>query len=157
MADFSEGIGRYQRDMEQQMGEYTKIQDAIKEAVGRGEGAEGRIVAEYRTEGGLTRLDLDPRALRLPSDQLSTEIRTAVNAAAEDFQAKVREASSAIFKFDNPEKALDPSAALASLDKMANGFATQMKDLARELGLQQQRAKDAMDNYRGPGHPGAQP
>lgn len=160
MADFSLGDGfeQFQRDMEQNMGGLGKVQERINDAVGKGEAAEGRIRAEYRTDGGLTALDLDPRALRLPADELSEQIRTAVNAASADFQRQVREASSSMFTMpENPEQALDASAALASLDKIANGFAGQMKQLAHELGVQQQRAKDAMDNHRGPGSPGARP
>lgn len=156
MAEFSLGpdFERYQRDMQQQMGDLTKMQESIKAAVGRGEAADGRIVAEYKSEGGLSRLDLDPRALRLPAAELSDEIRTAVNAAAQDFQTKVREAGSSVFQMpDDPQKAVDPAKALASLDKIANGFAGQLRDLARELGVQQQRAKEAMDNYKGPGSP----
>ncbi|KAB2347825.1 YbaB/EbfC family nucleoid-associated protein [Actinomadura rudentiformis] len=157
MADFSLGSGfeQFQRDMEQNMGDFTKMKERIDEAVGKGEAADGRIYAEFTAKGGLTRLDIDPRALRLPSFELTEEIKAAVNAASADFQTKVREASETMFKMSNdPDKPIDPSAALASLDKIANGFAGQMKDLARELGLQQQRAKEAMDNYKGPNHPG---
>ncbi|MFI0450871.1 YbaB/EbfC family nucleoid-associated protein [Actinomadura sp. 6N118] len=157
MADFSLGNGfeQFQRDMEQNMGDFTKMKERIDEAVGKGEAADGRIYAEFTAKGGLTRLDIDPRALRLPSFELTEEIKAAVNAASADFQTKVREASETMFTMSNdPDKAIDPSAALASLDKIANGFAGQMKDLARELGLQQQRAKEAMENYKGPGHPG---
>lgn len=153
MADFSlgEGFERFQQDMQAQMGDFGKIQEQIQSAVGTGEAAEGRIVAEYKSDGGLTRLDIDPRAMRLAATELSEEIRTAVNAAAQDFQTKIREASSSAF--GDPEKPIDPSQALASLDKIANGFAGQMKDLARELGVQQQRAQEAMNNYKG-NHPG---
>ncbi|TDC66574.1 YbaB/EbfC family DNA-binding protein [Actinomadura sp. GC306] len=157
MADFSlgEGVERYRRDMEAQMGEFTKIQESIQAAVGSGEAADGRVVAEYKAQGGLTKLDLDPRAMRMPAADLSEAIREAVNAAAQDFQTKVREASAAAFPMpEDPQKPGDPAAALASLDKIANGFAGQMKELARELGIQQQRAKEAMENYKGPGFPG---
>lgn len=156
MADFSlgEGFERFQRDMEQNVGDFSKMQERIKEVVGKGEAADGRIAAEYRSDGGLTALSMDPRALRLPSEELSEEIRRAVNAASQDFQTQVRAASSDMFQMDaDPNKAMDPSKALASLDKIANGFAGQMKDLARELGLQQQRAKEAMENYQGKGNP----
>ncbi|GLW65246.1 hypothetical protein Arub01_34900 [Actinomadura rubrobrunea] len=157
MAEFSlgEGFERFQRDMEKTMGDFTKMRERINEAVGKGEAAEGRITAEYRMEGGLTALNLDPRALRLPAVELAEEIRKAVNAASQDLQKQVQEASSSMFKMsDDPKQAIDPSAALASLDKIANGFAGQMRELARELGVQQQRAKEAMEQYRGPGRPG---
>ncbi len=55
---------------------------------------------------------------------------------------------------DDRRRPLDPAKALASLDKIANGFAGQLRTLAHELGVQQQRAKEAMDNYKGPGSPG---
>ncbi|TMQ97799.1 YbaB/EbfC family nucleoid-associated protein [Actinomadura soli] len=156
MAEFSLGpdFERFQRDMQQQIGDFSKMQETIQAAVGRGEAAEGRIVAEFTSEGGLTKLELDPRAMRLSSAELSEEIRTAVNAAAQDFQTKVKEAGSALFPAKDDGKGMDPAKALASLDKIANGFAGQMRTLAHELGVQQQRAKEAMDNYKGPGSPG---
>ena len=157
MAEFSLGpdFERFQRDMQQQMGDFNKMQESIKEAVGRGEAAEGRVVAEYKSEGGLTKLELDPRAMRLSAEELSEEIRTAVNAATQDFQGKVREVTSSTFTMsEDPQKGLDPSKALANLDKIANGFAGQLSSLAKELNVQQQRAKEAMDNYKGPGSPG---
>ncbi|TDD21935.1 YbaB/EbfC family DNA-binding protein, partial [Actinomadura sp. KC06] len=156
MAEFSLGpdFERFQRDMQQQIGDFSKMQETIQAAVGRGEAAEGRIVAEFKSEGGLTKLDLDPRALRLSSAELSEEIRTAVNAAAQDFQTKVKEAGSDLFPAKDDGQAMDPAKALASLDKIANGFAGQMRTLAHELGVQQQRAKEAMDNYKGPNSPG---
>ncbi|WP_018653692.1 YbaB/EbfC family nucleoid-associated protein [Actinomadura flavalba] len=158
MAEFSLGPGfeAFQRDMERQMGDFAKMQEAIKAAVGRGEAADGRVVAEFRSEGGLTRLDLDPRALRLPAAELSGAIQTAVNAASADLQAQIQAASTAMFTpTGDPEQPLDPAKALESLDKLSNGFAGQLRTLAKELGVQQQRAKEAMDQYRGPGSPGA--
>ncbi|WP_329519273.1 YbaB/EbfC family nucleoid-associated protein [Spirillospora sp. NBC_01491] len=158
MPEFSLGQGfeRFQRDMEQNVGDFSKMQDRIKEALGKGEAADGRIAAEFRSEGGLTKLTLDPRVLRMGTEELSAEVCKAVNAASQDFQTQVRAAGSEMFSMgQDSAKGMDPAAALASLDKIANGFAGQMKDLARELGLQQQRAKEAMENYQGKGDPTA--
>ncbi|TNY35853.1 YbaB/EbfC family nucleoid-associated protein [Thermomonospora catenispora] len=157
MTDFGLGAGfeSFQQDMEAMMGGFTEMRERIKEITGRGEAADGRIVAEYSAEGGLTKLELDPRALRLPSADLAEQIRTAVNAASEDFQRQVRELTSAQFPMsENPEEeGLDPAQALASLDKIANGFASQMRELAHELGVQQQRMQEVMQQYRRSGPP----
>jgi hypothetical protein len=148
------------------MAEFTRVRECIEETVGRGESADGRISAEYRAKGGLTALDLDPRALRMPSPELSEQIRIAVNAASADFQAKVREAAGELYP--SPEdggEAMDPAAALRQLDKISDGFASQMKELARELGIQQRRAQEAMAGLgdsrvpgaRVPGQPASRP
>lgn len=127
------------------MAEFARMRECVEQTVGRGEAADGRISAEYRAKGGLTALDLDPRALRMPSPELSEQIRIAVNAASADFQAKVREAAGELYP--SPEdggEGMDPAAALRQLDKISDGFASQMKELARELGIQQRRAQEAM-------------
>lgn len=158
MTDFSDGFERFQRGMEENLSDFARMQELIEAAVGRGEAADGRIYAEYRAQGGLTALDLDPRALRLPSEELSEQIRAAVNAASADFQTQVKEAAGALYPApDGSAGEMDRAAALRKLDQISDGFAGQMKDLARELGVQQQRAKDAMANLRDVRAPGTSP
>jgi DNA-binding protein YbaB len=150
LTEFSlgEGFERFQRDVEKNMGGFTEMRERIDEAVGRGEAAGGLIAAEYRGEGGLTALELDPRVGRLPIAELGEEIRKAVNAAVRDLQDQVREAGGMLGASADPERALDPAAALASLDKLADGFAGQLRELARELGVQRRHAEEAMERYR---------
>jgi DNA-binding protein YbaB len=148
---------RVLRDAENSMPKVGEMRERITAIAGKGEGADGRITAEYSSESGLSALEIDPRALRLPSDELSQEIRAAVNAAAKDFKGRLTQVSGELFGAkgeasdpNDPEaaKPLDPSAALAQVEKLGNAFAGQMKDLLRELGAQQQRAKDAAEQYR---------
>ena len=102
--------------------------------------------------------------LRLPVAELSQEIRAAVNAASKDFQEQLTGASGELFGGDafaaaapgGPQDAKpfqDPAAALGRLEKMGNAFAGQMKELLRELSVQQQRARGAAERYHdlGPG------
>ncbi len=140
------------RTAEDQMVRMRELRERMADVVGQGEAADGRITAEFRQEGGLTALDLDPRVLRLPSAELSLEIRAAVNAAAQDFQTKVTQAGGELFggAEDAAARLAEPKAALAQMEKLGNDFAVQMKDVLRELTTQQQRAKGAVQEIRGP-------
>jgi DNA-binding protein YbaB len=160
VADFGFAGERFERmlqDTEQGMSKITEMRERITEIIGRAEAADGRITAEYTSEGGLSALDLDPRVLRLPSAQLSQEIRAAVNAAAKDFQRQLSEVGGLLFGMgaaldeDDPAAAKqfqDPAEAMAQVEKIGNSFAGQMKDLLQELSTQQRRARDAAERYR---------
>ncbi len=148
----SQNFERFLRDAEDEMARAEELKARMAEVVGRGEAADGRIRAEFQSVGGLTALDLDPRALRLSSDELSLEIRAAVNAAAHDFQHQLSQAGSELFggTEEDAQKLADPKVALAKAEKLGNDFAVQMKDVLRELTVQQQRAKGAMEQIRDP-------
>jgi DNA-binding protein YbaB len=152
-----EGLERILRDAESGMPKFGHLRERIGELVGKGTAADGRITAEFTSVGGLSALELDPRVLRLPAAELSEEIRSAVNAASKDFQDQLTRASGEFLGGDassaepgGPQDAKpfqDPAAALGQLEKMGNAFAGQMKDLLRELSVQQRRAKDAAERY----------
>jgi DNA-binding protein YbaB len=165
VADFGlagDGLERILRDAENGMSKVGEMRERIGELVGKGEAADGRITAEFTGTAGLSALELDPRVLRLPAAELSQEIRAAVNAASKDFHDQLTRVSGELFGGADgvgrgsrepldPEDAKpfqDPAAALGHLEKMGDGFAVQMKDLLRELTVQQQRAKEAAERYR---------
>jgi DNA-binding protein YbaB len=160
VADFGgvgDGLERILRDAESGMPKVGQMRERIGELVGKGEAADGRITAEFTSVGGLSALELDPRVLRLPAAELGQEIRTAVNTAAKDFQEQLTRVSGDLFGGANssggprgPQDAKpfqDPAAALGRLEKMGDAFAGQMKELLRELSVQQQRAREAAERY----------
>jgi DNA-binding protein YbaB len=148
----SQNFERVLRDAEDQMEKARELKERMAEVVGRGEAADGRISAEFRQQGGLTALDLDPRVLRLSADELSLEIRTAVNAAAQDYQTKAMQVGGELFggSGEGAERLTDARAAMAQMEKLGDGFARQMKEVLQELTVQQQRTRGAMGQIRDP-------
>ncbi|ACZ00425.1 MULTISPECIES: YbaB/EbfC family nucleoid-associated protein [Thermomonospora] len=139
------GFERFQSAMEKDVERMRDFQERMSQVRGKGEAAEGRITAEVDSENGLAVLDIDPRVLRMPVEDISTEIRAAVNAAFKDFQDKTGSLAAELYgaQGEDPEKILaDPSALLAKIEELGNNFAVQLQDMARELSVQQQRAKD---------------
>lgn len=77
--------------------------EEAEEIVGEGEAADGRIRAAAVVGGSLKSIELDPRAMRLPSDELGAQIVVAVNAALEDLKTKVTESAGAALQGFDPE------------------------------------------------------
>ncbi|HUR08260.1 MAG TPA: YbaB/EbfC family nucleoid-associated protein [Nonomuraea sp.] len=59
-----------------------RLRDQITEVRGRGEAADGRVVAETSSTGELVGLTIDPRAMRLGSGELAAAVLEASGAAA---------------------------------------------------------------------------
>ena len=55
-------------------------------AVGHGEALDGMVIAEFRA-GRLDSLTVDPRLMRLSSEDLTEHVKTAVNAALDDLDS----------------------------------------------------------------------
>jgi DNA-binding protein YbaB len=66
-----------------------QLRDRITEVRGRGEAADGRVVAETAPTGALVGLTIDPRAMRLGSDELAAAILEAAGAAARNAEEEM--------------------------------------------------------------------
>jgi hypothetical protein len=64
--------------------------------VGRGEGADGSVVAVAPPGGRVESLEIDQRAMRMASAELAEQVVVAVNAALEDLRARSREQMGAL-------------------------------------------------------------
>ena len=91
---FHDQLHRYLEQAEQEMqenertlGAFRRIEPQLAALVGEGYGADGRVRVTW-TQRGIQDLDLDPRALRLTSDVLSREIKTAIAEAVDDLRAQ---------------------------------------------------------------------
>lgn len=84
-------------------GNLPDTDEETEEIVGEGEAADGRIRASAIVGGTLKSVELDPRAMRLPSDELGEQIVAAVNAALEDLKTKVAESAGSALEGFDPE------------------------------------------------------
>jgi DNA-binding protein YbaB len=103
---------------------------------GSGEGADGLIRATAVAGGRLTDLHLDPRVLRMTTVSLSEGIVTAVNAAFEDLQNKIRE-----------------SAVGPDLDALATQLKEVQEESTRQMGSFLQALTDAQERIAAAGRP----
>jgi DNA-binding protein YbaB len=62
------------------------MQDELMSLVGRGEAADGKVRVEYATGVGMQNLEVDPRAMRMASQELCAAITSAVREAMGDLQ-----------------------------------------------------------------------
>lgn len=62
-----------------------------EQLTGQGEAADGRVKARVVTGGRFESVQLDPRALRMDSEELGEQITLAVNAAVDDLRTKAAE------------------------------------------------------------------
>ncbi|MEO3801730.1 YbaB/EbfC family nucleoid-associated protein [Nonomuraea sp. B1E8] len=77
-------LGRLLKGYHEDVAALERLNEQVTAVRGRGEAAQGRVVAETSQTGGLTGLTIDPRAMRLGSDALAEAILEAAGEAARD-------------------------------------------------------------------------
>lgn len=82
--DGDQELGRLLESFQQDVAALERLSDEIAAVRGRGEAAEGRVVAEVTPAGALAGLTIDPRAMRLGSADLAEAILEAAAEAARD-------------------------------------------------------------------------
>jgi DNA-binding protein YbaB len=79
-------IDRLLDSFQADVAELDRLKDRIAEVRGRGEAADGKVVVELSPTGALAGLTIDPRAMRLGSDELAAAILEAAGEAARDVE-----------------------------------------------------------------------
>ena len=120
--------------------ELRRIREEVASLVGEASDDEGYVTATWTAEKGFAGLNLDPRAMRMPSMDLAAEIVRVTQLAREDFEARRRELAAS---FPMPEVDLEEAQAniedvretftrsLGDLQGMMEQFRTQMGNLGR--------------------------
>lgn len=78
------------REAERSLRGFAEIKPALAELVGHAETEDGRVRAEWTSEG-LTEFELDPRAMRMPSSELAETVKQVVKDAMEDLRRQTLE------------------------------------------------------------------
>jgi len=79
------------RDARAQFEQATELQRRLADLEGRAESSDSRVKATYNQERGLADLQLDPRALRMGSDELRQTILEVSYEAKRDLERQTKE------------------------------------------------------------------
>lgn len=86
-----EELARLLRGYQRELAEIEDLRDRIASVEGRGEAAGGRVVVNVTQTGALAGVTIDPRAMRLGSEQLAEAIMEAASAATRDAEREARD------------------------------------------------------------------
>ncbi|MEV4565440.1 YbaB/EbfC family nucleoid-associated protein [Nonomuraea sp. NPDC049419] len=86
-----EELGRLLRGYQQDLAELESLRDRIAAVKGRGEAADGRVVVEVTQAGTLAGITIDPRAMRLGSQQLAAAIMEAAGRAGRQAEQEAQD------------------------------------------------------------------
>lgn len=137
-------IDKLLRESQQRFARAAELQERMANLVGRAESEDGRVTATYTTGGGLTALELDPRAMRMASGELAETIKSVIHAAARNLQEQSQEVMVEVFGEDeNPMQFLTDRDALESkaqemqstYDRTMNDVMGGLEAVKKRLGL----------------------
>ncbi|WP_020579944.1 YbaB/EbfC family nucleoid-associated protein [Actinopolymorpha alba] len=112
------------RAHEEQLRKAEELQAKLQQLTGRAETDDGRISVSFSQANGIEDLTLDPRALRMPTEDLAAEIRRLVNEARED----VRKQSEALTTEAFAAGAPDASALVEQLPQLQEELTELLRD-----------------------------
>ncbi|HEX2314102.1 MAG TPA: YbaB/EbfC family nucleoid-associated protein [Thermomonospora sp.] len=115
-----------------------EMQERAQDLVGRAEGADGRVRAEFTFNGGLTELYIDPRAMRMSSGELSEVIKTVIAEASADLQRQSNELMAEMYGVD-AQQLMDPEVAVAKAKEAQAAYDKTMADVMGQLERLQRR------------------
>jgi len=91
-----------------------------------GEAADGRVTVTATTGGRVTAVDINPRAMRLSSQELGEQLVIAINAALDELRARTPTATD--------EPSVDPAALQRSLEQLQDQGVRQMEMIRNAIG-----------------------
>lgn len=111
----------------EQMATAEKLEQGIRDATGHAVSEDGRITVAWSEAGGVDALELDPRAMRLGSDELAAQITQVLNAA----RLQAQEGIAALVSDAMGEGAADPRDVVAQLPTLQEQLDEIMRDTAQ--------------------------
>ncbi|MCA2227578.1 YbaB/EbfC family nucleoid-associated protein [Nonomuraea aurantiaca] len=125
-------VEAFLRDSERRVADFAAAQKEVAAAVGQATVADGHITVQCTARGGVTRLDIDPRAKRMSVQEMSEEILAAIHAADADLQRQLSTIMTGSFGGLDPALG-DPDPALAKMTEAQHAFDRMMGDAMGEL------------------------
>jgi DNA-binding protein YbaB len=114
------------------------LQETLASLVGAAESDDGRVRAETDSASGLKKLTIDPRAMRMGSEELAETITKVVAAAMADLRSQSQEAVQRVMG----EKKRDPRDAKARIDEARASFDRIAVDAHSEMERLRRRLND---------------
>ncbi|MGV9772961.1 YbaB/EbfC family nucleoid-associated protein [Streptosporangium sp. NPDC003464] len=117
------------------LSELENLQDLAEQPLrGSGQAADGQVSAVVGPDGRLCELNLNPRVMRMASEDLAGEILTAVNAALDDLRAGLPGLDAVT--------AVDPAALAESLDGVHDDVVRRLEEFASGIELTVRRLEE---------------
>jgi len=105
------------------------LQESMKAIEGHAQSRDGYISVTYTASAGLQELELNPRAMRMASQDLAAAIKETVREAMNDMQQKMTAAMSEVFGEFNPMEMLNnPEQVTGQAKKMEESLNMSAKD-----------------------------
>jgi DNA-binding protein YbaB len=145
VTDFADYIGKRAIDetlygAEKQMGRVKQLQELMGSVVGRAESQDGRVKIECANEKGLTKVELDPRAMRMASQELAETITAVSQEAMADLrrqtQVAIRDA------FGGGDDTFDVETARERRKEVSESFQRALGDAQSEMGRLMKRLEE---------------
>jgi DNA-binding protein YbaB len=119
------------RDAQGRQARIQEMQASMAELVGHAADETGLVSATFTPSGGLTELEIKPRAMARGSQDLAATVRQVIQDASADLQQKMRAIMTEAFP--DHESALDKDAAMAKAQEAQDAFNRVMTDGMAEL------------------------
>ncbi|MGH3380368.1 MAG: YbaB/EbfC family nucleoid-associated protein [Actinoallomurus sp.] len=136
---------------EKHMGRVKQLQEVLGSVVGRAQSQDGRVKIECANEKGVTKVQLDPRAMRMASEELAETITALSQEAMADLrkqtQAAIRET------FGGGEEAFNLEAARARRQEVGETFQRALGDAQSEMNRLMKRLEESGMAPGQNGHP----
>jgi DNA-binding protein YbaB len=119
------------RGAQQQLGRAKQLQELLSSVIGHAQSQDGRVKIECANEKGVTKVQLDPRAMRMASEELAETITAVSQEAMADLrtqtQAAIRET------FGGGDDAFNLEAARERRKEVSESFQRALGDAQSEM------------------------
>ena len=125
------------RDLRRAADGMRAARERLASLVGTGIAANGQVRVTWAAATGLDQLQLDPRAMRMPSNDLSAAIKSAVTDAMADLRRQTAEVL-------RTETGASAGGSVAKIEEMQETFTSQMDEITARIDEARRRMERAL-------------